>query len=204
MAFLANNPEWYRRVQAEVDASVEKHRRSPSQTPSEVLATLTLDDWESDFSAIDLALRESIRLVVVGTAFRRNIGDGEVVIGGTSERIARGALALYMPDDVHMDPAVYADPGRFDPGRFLPGRAEDRAVPLAYLGWGAGRHPCLGMRFARLEMGIITAMSAARFDWALVDGEGNATRALPAVDRERFSAHKPDEPVRLRFTERQR
>lgn len=191
-------------MQAEVDASVEKHRRSPSQTPGEVLATLTLDDWESDFPSIDLGLRESIRIVTVGIAFRRNVGDGEVPIAGTGEIIPRRGIALYMPDEVHMDPAVYADPAGFDPGRFLPGRAEDKAAPLAYLGWGAGRHPCLGMRFARLEMGIITAMFAARFDWALVDGEGRPTRELPAVDRQRFAAHKPEEPVRLRYTARQR
>lgn len=204
LAFLANNPEWYRRVQAEVDASVAKHRKSPSQTPSEVLATLTLDDWESEFPSIDLGLRESIRISMVGTAFRRNIGGGAVPIGGgTGEIIPRDAVALYMPDEVHMDPAVYANPAEFDPGRFLPGRAEDKAVPLAYLGWGAGRHPCLGVRFAKLEMGITTAMFAARFDWALVDGEGNPTRELPPVDRQKFAAHKPDEPIRLRYTERQ-
>lgn len=34
----------------------------------------------------------------------------------------------------------------FDPTRFLPDRAEDKKVPHAFLGWGSGRHPCLGMK----------------------------------------------------------
>lgn len=42
----------------------------------------------------------------------------------------------------HQDPTIYKDPTRWDPGRYAEDRAEDRKKPYAYLGWGAGRHPC--------------------------------------------------------------
>lgn len=48
--------------------------------------------------------------------------------------------------DIHMNPSVYKDPSKWDPSRYDEDRAEDKKVPLAYLGWGGGRHPCLGMR----------------------------------------------------------
>lgn len=203
LTFLSGNKEWFQRVRDEVDASLRKHRTSPSQSPAEVLQTLSIDDWESEFPSIDLGLRESIRHVTCGTAFRRNVSNHDVALGGGSgEVMPPGSFALYMPDDAHMNPAVYADPTRFDPARFLPDRAEDKKTPLAYVGWGAGRHPCLGMRFAKLEMGIITAMFVASFDWEVVDGEGKPMRELPAIDRQKYSAHKPDVPIRLRYTVR--
>lgn len=203
LVYLSTNREWYQRVQAEVDASLRKHRTSPSQTVAEVFASLTIDDWESEFPSVELGLRESIRITMVGTAFRRNVSDGDVPIGDTGEVVPRDAFTLYMPDDAHMDPAVYSNPTKFDPGRYLPDRAEDKKVPLAYLGWGAGRHPCLGMRFAKLEMSMITAIFAAMFDWELVDVEGTRLTEPPVVDRQKASAHKPNTPVRLRYTVRQ-
>lgn len=203
MIFLSDNKEWFHRVRDEVDASLRKHRTSPSQTPAEILQTLSIDDWESELPSIDLGLRESMRLVTCGAAFRRNVSDHDVAAGsGSGEIIPPGFFAIYMPDDVHMDPAVYTDPTRFDPGRYLPDRAEDKKTSLAYVGWGAGRHPCLGMRFAKLEMGIIAAMFVANFDWEVVDGEGMKMRELPTIDRQRYSAHKPDFSVRLKYTVR--
>lgn len=42
----------------------------------------------------------------------------------------------------HQDPTIYANPTKWDPGRYAADRAEDKKKPYAYLGWGAGRHPC--------------------------------------------------------------
>ncbi len=51
-------------------------------------------------------------------------------------------LQVYLIDYTHMNPEIYTDPTEFDPGRYLPGREEDKKVDNAYLGWGAGLHPC--------------------------------------------------------------
>lgn len=51
-------------------------------------------------------------------------------------------LQVYLIDDVHMNPEIYPDPLTWDPARYAPGREEDKKVPNAFLGWGAGFHPC--------------------------------------------------------------
>lgn len=201
--YLAADPYWYGEVRNEVDAALARHRTSPSQSPADILSQLTIEEWESEFPLIDLCLRECIRHQLVGTAFRRNTSGQEVRLGATGEVVPRNAFAVYLLDDIHMDPAIYTDPGRWDPGRYLPDRAEDKKAPHAYLGWGVGRHPCLGMRFAKLEMGIIGALFVAMFDYELVDVKGNKMPAAPQTNRDNHAASKPDIPVRLRYTVRQ-
>ncbi|OAA56524.1 cytochrome P450 6A1 [Niveomyces insectorum RCEF 264] len=102
-----------------------------------------------------------------------------------------------------MNPDIYPDPERWNPGRYLPDRAEDKKAPLSYVGWGTGRHPCLGMRFAKLEVGIIAAMFTAAFDFELVDDKGKKVDTAPSPNRNYFAASKPDEEVRIRYTMRQ-
>lgn len=158
--YLATNRYWYDQVRAEVDGVVEKHRKSPDQSRLDVLSSLTIENWESDFPLIDLCLRECIRFQLVGTAFRKNISGKDVPIGKAGEVVPRDAFAvsfslhlylrvhvahvlqIYLLDDVHFNPEVYTEPNKWDPGRYLPDRAEDKKTPLSYLGWGVGRHPC--------------------------------------------------------------
>lgn len=200
--YLATNKTWYRRVQAEVDGVLARHRASPEQTVAQIFAALTVDEWEAEFPSIDLVLRECIRLQLVGTAFRRNVSDHDVVISkATNEIIPKDAFAMYLIDDVHMNPAIYPDPERFDPGRFE--RGEDKKAEFSYVGWGMGRHPCLGMRFAKLEMMIIGAIFVATFDYEALDGQGNTLQEAPRTDRQRFTAHKPAYPLKIKYTMRQ-
>jgi len=198
-AYLATNPTWYSIVQKEVDDAICRFRTSSSQTPADVLASLTLESWESSFPMIDLCLRECIRLQSAGTAFRKNISGRSIPIGQSGEIVPPEAFAVYLLDEIHFDPEVYTEPLRWDPSRFLPDRAEDKKSPLSYLGWGVGRHPCLGMRFAKLEMGIIGAMFVAMFDYQLEDGQGTKINIVPPVNRNNHSAKKPESPMRLRY-----
>lgn len=141
--FLALEPHWMHEVRHEVDVAVSKHRTSPGQKPIDVLRKMSIDDWERDFPLINACLHESIRIVTVGAGFRKNISGKDVEIGRTGEVIPKGAFAAFHIDQIHMDPAIYTNPTKFDPSRFLPGREEEgKKVPLAYAGWGQGRHPC--------------------------------------------------------------
>lgn len=100
--------------------------------------------------------------------------------------------------DIHNDPSIYRDPDKWDPSRYLPERAEDRKVPYGYLGWGAGRHPCLGMRFAKLEINVIIAHLIAMFEYQLCTRDGQIATQLPKVDINGHAASKPREPVFLK------
>ena len=66
--------------------------------------------------------------------------------------------------------------------------------------WGLARHPCLGMRFAKLENNLITAFFLAYFDdLKLVDAKGQETSRLPHTNRNKWTAAKPEGKVFLKY-----
>ncbi|KAK3402796.1 cytochrome P450 [Sordaria brevicollis] len=190
---------WYKLVRDEVDGALRKHRKDEKQSVGDVLATLTLDEWEAEFPVIQLCLKETTRLQAVGTSFRRNVSGKDVVLGGSGEVVPHGGFATYLLDDVHVNPSIYPDPLRWDPGRYLPDRAEDKKEPLAFLGWGAGRHPCLGMRLAKLEIAILVANLVSMFDFSLCDKKGRHMSEAPETNRSNHTSSGPDTPVRLKY-----
>lgn len=48
---------------------------------------------------------------------------------------------------------------------------------------GTGRHPCIGMRFAKLEVKCIMAMFLTGYDYDVVDKAGVKLSRLPVPDR---------------------
>ncbi|KAK2009263.1 cytochrome P450 6A1 [Colletotrichum eremochloae] len=204
LCFLAGDPHWYGEFQREVDGVIARRRRSEDQAPDEILASMTMDEWESEFPLIDLGLKEVIRHTITGCGFRYNESGKDLPIGKTGEVLPQDAYAVYQFDSTHMDPNFFPDPLRWDPGRYLPGREEDKKDPHAFIGWGTGRHPCLGMRFAKLEVAVTTAMFLARFDFYLADADGNKMDKVPenSIDRNKHSAAKPKEKLFLKFKPR--
>jgi cytochrome P450 len=105
----------------------------------------------------------------------------------------------------HQDPTIYPNPEQWDPSRYFPERAEDKKVPYGWVGWGVGRHPCVGMRFAKLEMNIIIAHFLATFDeYHLCDHTGEVVHGLPKVNIEGHIASKPSRPVYLKVHRREK
>jgi cytochrome P450 len=223
MCYLATSPEWLAKTQEEVRNTAAKYARDPSAPLRHQLDDVPLEAWEAEFPIVDMCLRDSIRLNLLGTAMRRNISGKSIPTGHGKEVIPPGAFVTYATGDVHLDPEVYRDPHKWDPSRHMSGRAEDKKKDHGFLGWGVGRHPCrkysaalsffsdittnvhaVGMRFAKLEQNIITAYFVASFDFDLVDKRGNKLTEAPMVDFNRHSAHKPAVPQYLRVTPREK
>lgn len=40
------------------------------------------------------------------------------------------------------------------------------------MGWGQGRHPCTGMRWAKIQQNIMLAYALAMFKWSGCDANG--------------------------------
>jgi cytochrome P450 len=171
------------------------------------LASVPLSAWEGELPALDLIIRETIRLSSTWTFLRRNLRTD---IDTDGVRIAKGDFMAYFVPDVHMNENIYPNPGTFDPGRYEDGRNEDKSVDFGYLGWGAGksvsillncisgteswptgRHPCVGMRIAKLEIKIVLAMALCGYDYTVVDENGNQTNRLPKPD--------PNDTLQVRF-----
>ena len=78
-----------------------------------------------------------------------------------------GGLALVSPAAAHRLPEVFADPDRYDPDRFGPERQEDRRTKHGLIGFGGGRHRCIGATFAQQQIKVIWSVILQRFDLAL-------------------------------------
>ncbi|THW45271.1 cytochrome P450 6A1 [Aureobasidium pullulans] len=198
--YLANDDYWRGVVWEEVKAVAEKYDRDTSKTFAERLANVPLEAWEHELPTIDLCLRDSIRLNASGSMFRKNDSTKSVKIADFE--VPAGGYVAYPIADVHLDPEVYPNPNQWDPSRYLPGKEEDQKKKHAFIGWGAGRHPCLGMRFAKLEQNIILAFFLAYFDFELADKNGNTGVKVPQSDSNNHAAVKPKERVYVKYRPR--
>ncbi|CZR62535.1 uncharacterized protein PAC_12432 [Phialocephala subalpina] len=201
LTYLANDSHWRQKVLEEVKTVAAKYSTNPSAPLVDQLDEVPFEAWESEFPLIDLCLKDSIRLQALGTAFRKNISTKAIPVGD-GEVIDPGAIATYHLGDVHLDPKIYPNPTQWDPSRYFPEKAEDKKVPLGWLGWGVGRHPCLGMRFAKLENNVIIAYFTAMFDYELTDKTGKPVQGTPDVDFNGRSAMKPHVHPYVKYTRR--
>jgi cytochrome P450 len=143
VCYLATSPEWLAKTLEEVRNVAAKYARDSKAPLRYQLDDVPLEAWESEFPVVDLCLRDSIRLSLLGTAMRRNISGRALPTGNGDEIIPPGAFVTYATADIHLDPEVYSDPHKWDPARYLPGRAEDKKKDAhGWIGWGVGRHPC--------------------------------------------------------------
>ncbi|KAF2114015.1 cytochrome P450 6A1 [Lophiotrema nucula] len=206
MCYMATSPEWTAKCREEVRQVAAKYTKSPNAPLYRQLDDVPLEAWESEFPVVDLCLKDSIRLNLLGTAFRKNTSGRAIPTGNGNEVIPPDAFVTYATADVHHDPSIYPKPERWDPSRYLSEewQAQSKARPYTWMGWGVARHPCLGMRFAKLEQNLITAYFLAAFDMELQDQNGRKLNEHPLTDFNRFSAHKPDPPIYLKVDPREK
>jgi sterol 14-demethylase len=194
---LAIHPEWREKCKKEIQDLLSRHFHDPtsSATVCEKLIAVHVSAWEDELPTLDACIRESHRIVFSGIIIRRNAGDDLNLAGGV---VKRGDFLAYPLGDVHLNPEYYPEPLKYDPGRWLrpdPVSKDDRP----FLGWGAGRHPCSGMKVAKLEMKWIIAMFLMRYEYELVDGDGKFPDPLPVSDRNAPQMRPRGPPVYFKF-----
>ena len=108
--------------------------------------------------------------------------------------VPAGALAMVSPAVSHRLPDVFVDPERFHPDRFAPPASEDRQHRYALIGFGGGKHLCMGKHFAIAQLKAIWTVLLDRFDWFL-DTE------MPAPNYGSWVTG-PEEPCRVRYRRR--
>ncbi len=81
--------------------------------------------------------------------------------------VPAGTLAMVSPAVSHRLPHVFADPERFSPERFDPPACEDKQHQYALIGFGGGKHVCMGKHFAYLQLKAIWTVLLDRFDFHL-------------------------------------
>ena len=79
--------------------------------------------------------------------------------------VPAGTLAMISPAVSHRLSDVFADPQRFDPERFAPPRSEGKQHHYTLIGFGGGKHRCMGEKFAVMQLKAIWAVLLDRFDF---------------------------------------
>ncbi|KAJ3517128.1 hypothetical protein NLJ89_g699 [Agrocybe chaxingu] len=189
LVYLASHEEWMAKAKAEVKALIEKHTNTLStESLSRRLATIPISAWEDEMPVMEAVIRETLRVTLTNTFLRRNVIDEFSVSNGT---IQQGDFVAYNVADVHLNSEIYTNPREFDPGRYDPGREEDKKTTFGFVGWGAGRHPCTGMKVAKLEIKVIVTMMLAGFDFDIVDKNGKHITKIPVPDRNDIHQARP-------------
>uniref|UniRef100_A0AAU3H3P3 Cytochrome P450 n=1 Tax=Streptomyces sp. NBC_01401 TaxID=2903854 RepID=A0AAU3H3P3_9ACTN len=112
---------------------------------------------------LDRVIRETLRLHHTGwLVTRRTITRTR--LGPWS--IPAGTELAYCQHALHRDPAFFPDPLVFDPDRWLEESQAKAFTPGAFLPFGAGKHKCIGDRFALTELvtAIATIVRRVRFE----------------------------------------
>ncbi|CAN5251529.1 hypothetical protein BH09MYX1_BH09MYX1_12860 [soil metagenome] len=109
---------------------------------------------------------ESMRLYPPVWAFERQALSDDV-IGGF--HVPKGTIVGISPYVMQRRSELFSDPLTFDPSRFDKAKAQERHKH-AYLPFGGGPRTCIGNMFAMMEMQIVLAMVARRFDFTTAPG----------------------------------
>ena len=84
--------------------------------------------------------------------------------------VPAGTMAMVSPAVSHRLPHLFADPERFFPDRFAPPACEDKQHHYALIGFGGGKHACMGKHFAYQQLKAIWTVLLDRFDFFLDGG----------------------------------
>ncbi len=141
--------------------------------------------------ALEYAVRENERLHPPLILLIRKVLRPLEYAGHT---VPAGTLAMVSPAVSHRLPEVFADPERFDPERFAPPASEDKQHHYALIGFGGGKHRCMGKHFAYLQLKAIWAVLLDRFDFF-----GDAE--VPGPDYGSWVTG-PETPCRVRYRRR--
>ncbi len=149
---LAQHPEAFARVRAEVDAALG------GRTPE-----------AGDLAALPftgMAIDEAMRLYPPVPSLSRGVLADDV-LGGFD--VPAGSLVVVVPWVTHRHAAFWEEPEAYRPERFAPESVKTRHRH-AFFPFGGGAHLCIGNNFALMEARLILAMIAQAFDVALVPG----------------------------------
>jgi cytochrome P450 len=106
-------------------------------------------------------------------------------------KIAKGAIVATYIYGAHHSPEHWENPEAFRPERF----AKNAKIPaFAYLPFGGGPRLCIGNHFALMEMQLVIAEMARRYDFALEPGHEVVPQPLITL--------RPKDGVWMRFWKR--
>lgn len=208
LVFLCGHPEWRDKVKTELEDMVrgcveEKGEKWDKLTLQERLECVPLSKWEEVAPMYQACFDETMRILMISVLFRRKVTTSSKVTQ-TSTKISNSEVkdrefAGFWLSAAHRNGRIYTNPLKFDPDRFArgEGKGEGEFVP-----WGSGRHICLGMRFAKLEIKAVATAFLLNFpETVTTDGKGKryVGEEVPFPDQESEHRRYPSKPLALEY-----
>jgi sterol 14alpha-demethylase len=152
--FLVHNPRCYEKVMAE---------------QAEVLGgdlgkkNITFEDVQN-MTYLGACVKEALRMhPPLILLMRMAMCDIETSHEGKKFTIPKGDIVVTSPAAASRMDSIFTNPNAFEPERFLPGREEDKKCFNSFLGFGAGRHACMGQQFGMLQIVCLLSVLLRNF-----------------------------------------
>lgn len=87
---------------------------------------------------------------------------------GKTYTVPKGDIIATSPAYSHRLDHVFDKADEYKPSRLEPGAAEDAKVPFSFIGFGGGRHGCMGEAFAYLQIKAIWSIALRNFEFELI------------------------------------
>ena len=111
-----------------------------------------------------MVIEETLRLHPPFWFENRNVA-ADVELGGAL--IPQGSVVVFSRYSLHRHAGFWKDPERFDPERFRPDQEENKRSVCAHVPFGGGPRICIGVHFAMMELLIVLATIARRYNVVL-------------------------------------
>lgn len=111
-----------------------------------------------------MIIEETIRLHPPFWFENRNAVE-DVELGG--EKIPQGSVVVFSRYSLHRHAQFWKNAQQFDPQRFLPDHEENKRSSYAYVPFGGGPRVCIGVHLAMMELVVVLALLARRFNGIL-------------------------------------
>lgn len=156
--FLVHNPDIMARVIKEVDEICPPGKE------------MTFDDIQQ-MDLLHNCVKEALRMKPPLIMLMRKVKRDLVVTqdDGRVYTVPKGDTVVVSPSEQHRIPEVFKNPDKFDPDRFDEDRAEDKSSPFAYIGFGGGRHACIGQNFGLMQVKTIVATLLRKYTLEKLD-----------------------------------
>lgn len=156
-------------------------------------------DILSKMDYLHRAMKEALRLNPPLIMLMRYVHEGfdTKTSQGQEIYVPKGDIICTSPTFAHRLDSVYTDPETYDPHRFGPGREEDKKKPFSFIGFGGGRHSCMGETFAYMQVKVLMSVLLRKYDFELLSNNG----AIPEPNYDAMVVG-PRQPCQVRYTKK--
>jgi sterol 14alpha-demethylase len=161
--FLIFNPRCLTLVLEEQERIISKLTTSNNSAAD--IANTPLDfNIVGEMEYLTNCVKESLRMFPpLIMLMRKALDDIKTTLNGKEYMIPKGDICFTSPAVSARLPDVFKNANDFEPERFGPERGEHN-VPFAYLGFGAGRHACIGQQFGILQVKTIMSVLLRNYE----------------------------------------